>query len=196
MPTSGLDIVNVAGLIREARSHILLYAPPYGRFATSEVLCDALEVALARPGGASMTALSLPDLSECGWMRDFMELLRPQCDTQTVQRELDISRAFLRNLAAMYAGRVDVLEMQSRPNLPILLVDDHILFGQFCHSRVLAPEGFWNIVHTPVEALFAHEAMGTEPYGSATERAAFRIVSECAYALRRARISGEYHAAS
>ncbi len=190
MPAAGLDMTRLAALLRNARRRILLYAPPYSRFATAAPLCEALKAALEQPGGASLTALCLPDLHEQGWMEEFMATLRPRLGRQAIRHELEMSRAFLRGLAARFGERVTVLELTTRPCLPVLVADDHILFGQFCHSPVLTPEGFWHMVQAPVERLFGHAEQETEPEGPAETRASFRIISECAHALRRARTRG------
>lgn len=116
-----------------------------------------------------------------------MELLRPGGDSRSMRRELEDSRRFLRGLKRAFADRVAVLEMPARPSLPVIIVDDRISFGHFAYSPVMTSEGFWCAVEAPMDELFACARCKRVPQGRpGTDRAAFRIVSECAHALENA----------
>jgi hypothetical protein len=185
MISAGLNGLNLDISLSSARREILLLAPPYGNFRKSPQICSALSCALSHPQGASLRVLCLPDPNVFTWAGELMSLLRPGMNMQDKQRELAESRAFLSELVAMFPERVSVLELRERPNFPAIIVDDQIFFGHFAHGPVMTPEGFWCRVEGPVESLFESVRVGTEP-SAVEERAAYRIVSECAYLLSQA----------
>lgn len=187
MITAGVQALNLGAAFAGARRHILLSAPPYGAFAASGDIREALESVLSHPRGPSLTAVDLPDPEGRPWMEELRNLLRPGGSVRDFRRELDESRLFLRELSRRFPGRVFVRQMRTRPCLPVIIVDDSIFFGHFAHGPVMTPEGFWCCVTAPVGPLFAHAAAGTAPDALMPEnRAAFRIVSECVHTLRQA----------
>ncbi|BCS88150.1 hypothetical protein [Pseudodesulfovibrio sediminis] len=183
---AGIEALRLGEVFGGARRRIILYAPPYGNFAANESVRQGLETALSRCGGTSLMACCLPLLSDDAWTREVMGLLRPQAGVEVIEKELAASRHFLHELQSLFGDRVELIEMPFRPSLPALIVDDSVYFGHFAHSPVLTPDGFWCVADVPVEALFAMARTGRVPEKTAREeRAAFRIIAECAQALER-----------
>ena len=188
MIAAGVDSLELGRTFSQARRRILLYAPPYGNFAANAEIARGLESALARPGGARLSAFLLPDPGHCHWAGELFGLLRPQAGPNDMMGELRASRRYLDGLKDAFGERVDLVEMPFRPSLPAVLVDDRMFFGHFARSRVLAPEGFWCAVDAPVETLLACARAGRVPEEADREtRAAFRIAAECALALEQGR---------
>lgn len=185
MLSAGLSELNLDVALKSARREIIFLAPPYGNFSKSPQIYSALEAALADPQGASLKVLCLPEMGGFLWADELMGLLRPGMDMREKQLQLDDSRFFLRGLQQKFHERVSVFELRDRPNFPVLIIDDQILFGHFAHSEVLTPEGFWCRVEAAVGELFDQVSIGEEP-ALADDRSAFRIISECAYLLENA----------
>lgn len=185
MLSAGLSELNLDVALMSARREIIFLAPPYGNFSKSPQICSALKAALAKPQGASLTVLCLPRMGGFLWADELMSLLRPGMDMREKQLQLDDSRIFLRGLKQKYPERVSVFELRKRPNFPALIIDDQIFFGHFAYSEALTPDGFWCRVEAPVRELFDQVSAGKEP-ALAEDRAAFRIISECAYLLENA----------
>lgn len=202
MITAGVQQLNLPERITNATRRIWFHAPPYGRFAASAPLCDALHAALSRPDGPSLTVATLPDMDShphISWLPDFMRLLRPLSNEDDIRQELAASHTFLRQLADRYDHRVSIHMMLQRPSLPVLLVDDTISFGHFARSAVMTPDGFWCTVTAPVERLLQLAGEGVLPGEldtarasdalnalSPEHRAAFRIIEECVSTTRTA----------
>ncbi len=185
---AGLSQLNVAKIFAEARHRIILHAPPYGAFGTNAAIARALESALAQPDGASLTALCLPDMQAYPWVHDFMSVLRPQYDSAAREQELTQSRLFLRHLASSFPNRVHVLEMHVAPLIPLLVVDDTVIFGQTAHSSVMTKEGFWSTCSMGKADILDAALHGIEPIENEREqRAVFRILSEYVHSLKQAK---------
>jgi hypothetical protein len=186
MIAAGVESLELGRTFSQARRRILLYAPPYGNFAANSGIAQGLESALARQGGARLTAFSLPDPAYCHWAGELFRLLRPLAGPDDMTGELLASRRYLDGLKDAFGERVELVEMPFRPSLPVVIVDDRMFFGHFARSAVLAPEGFWCVADAPVEALLDCARAGRVPDGADREtRAAFRIAAECALALEQ-----------
>ncbi|UZP66974.1 hypothetical protein N1030_15390 [Desulfovibrio mangrovi] len=202
MITAGVQQLNLPERIANAKCRIWFHAPPYGRFAASAPLCDALHAALSRADGPNLTVATLPDLDshpQIAWLPDFMRLLRPRSSRDDIRQELAASHTFLGQLADHYGHRVSIHTILLRPSLPVLLVDDTICFGHFARSAVMTPDGFWCTVTAPVERLLQLAGEGVLPDEvdttrtsdalnalSPEHRAAFRIIEECVSTTRTA----------
>ncbi|WP_027721159.1 hypothetical protein [Maridesulfovibrio zosterae] len=191
---AGIEEIGLHKVFKNARRQIVLYAPPYGNFANNEFVSGSLNSALAKESGPSLMIFCLPDIDIYPWVGEFMKVLRPKASNDSIRQDLDHSRIFLQELKLKFKERISIYEMPIRPCLPFLIIDDRILFGHFAYSQVMTPEGFWCSVEVPVEKLFTCAESGRIPTnGTHAELAAFRIISEYAFALEKG-CKADFHA--
>ncbi|MFW5498098.1 MULTISPECIES: hypothetical protein [unclassified Maridesulfovibrio] len=182
---SGVGELGIPAMFAEAKRRIILHAAVYGPFSKSEVHIQGLEKALSRTGFNSLDVIAVQPGSENGWDDSFLTALRFGISRQSVDDELELSQSFLAELAERHPEKVNVFPAGNLPCLPLVIVDDTICFGQYAHSSVHAPQGFWGCVEADVEKLFSWAESGNVPVGAgADEIAAFRLVSECSRAMK------------
>lgn len=182
---SGVWELGIPTMFAEAKRRIILHAAVYGPFSKSAVHTQGLEKALSRTGFSSLDVIAVQPGSENGWDDSFLTALRFGISRQSVDEELELSQSFLADLAERHPEKVNVFPAGNLPCLPLVLVDDTICFGQYAHSCVHAPQGFWGCVEADVEKLFSWAESGNVPIGAgADEIAAFRLVSECSRAMK------------
>ncbi len=184
----GVGELGIPAMFAEAKRRIILHAAVYGPFSKSEVHIQGLETALSRTDFNRLDVIAVRSDGENGWDDPFLNALRFGISRQSVVDELELSQSFLNELAERYPEKVNVYLACNLPCLPLVIVDDTICFGQYAHSCVHAPQGFWGCVEADVEKLFSWAESGSVPHEvCADEIAAFRLVSECSRAMKCSR---------
>ncbi|WP_320176162.1 hypothetical protein [Maridesulfovibrio sp.] len=184
----GVGELGIPAMFAEAKRRIILHAAVYGPFSKSEVHILGLEKALARTGFNSLDVIAVQPGIGNGWDDSFLTALRFGISRLSIDDELELSQSFLDELAERHPEKVNVYPAGNLPCLPLVIVDDAICFGQYAHSCVHAPQGFWGCVEADVEKLFNWAESGNIPLGAtADEIAAFRLVSECSRAMKCSR---------
>ncbi|WP_320170675.1 hypothetical protein [Maridesulfovibrio sp.] len=181
----GVGELGLPGMFSAARRRIVLHAAVYGPFAESQPHLEGLEKTLSRSSFCGMDIITLQPGSGEAWTGPFMHALRFGITSQSVAEELDRSTAFLQEMSRRYPEKVNIYYARTLPCLPVVIVDDVICFGQYAHSCVQAPHGIWGSMEADVEKLFQWAESGRVPeQASARETAAFRLVCECAQAMK------------
>lgn len=187
---TGIDISMLAERIAGARRRVILHAALYSRFAANPAITQALHTLLQAHRGKphfsgvhcicldSTLLLHAGSSGSCAWVSDFLQTLRPHAEPAELLAEFAMSDAFTMRLEMEYRGSFFRHVSRTRPNAPILIVDDLILCGHYLHSGVPAPEGCWFSIHAPVDDLFHYAETGLPPH-DATLRAPFRFVADC-----------------
>lgn len=184
----GIHTASIPQVFASAQRRIVLHAALYNKFATSPAHSEALEAALARPGFKKLQAITLPFALNKQWTQEFLQILRPGYTIGEMEHEFNSSINFLVRLAAQHEGMVEIYETQALPCMPVLIIDDCIFFGHYAHSDIMAPDGYWFSVSAPVEELMENAYNGTIPKEkSPKQRASFRFISECVYAMKHAK---------
>lgn len=187
----GAGELGIPEMFAQAQRRIVLHAAVYGPFSKSEAHIRGLEKALNRPGFNRLDVIAVQSGSENAWDDSFLAALRFGISRHSVADEIDYSRNFMTELAKRYPEKVKVYPACNLPCLPLVIVDDIICFGQYAHSCVHAPQGFWGCVEADVEKLFNWAQSGEVPYGAdEREIAAFRLVSECSRAIKCGKAAG------
>ncbi|MUM77766.1 hypothetical protein GKC30_08985 [Pseudodesulfovibrio sp. F-1] len=180
--------LDTPGLFASAQRRIILHAAVYGAFARSQPHRQGLDAALARPHFERLDIIALEPGCPESWVRPFLDAMRFGISRQATEDEVAASHAFVSELAARNPGRVAVHPARRLPCLPMLVIDDTIVFGQYAHAGCHAPQGFWGMVHADVPALLDWAETGKPPsHASPEEVAAFRLVNECVRAMQAAR---------
>lgn len=181
---TGIDQLDTPTMFSTARRRIILHAAVYGAFARSQPHREGLESALSKPGFERLDIVVLEPDNDQGWVRPFLDALRFGISTQAADDEVALSYRFMIELAARYPEKVRLHPARRLPCLPVVIVDDVIIFGQYAHAGSHAPQGFWGMIHADVPTLLQWTRAGKPPpHASDEEIAAFRLVHECARAM-------------
>ncbi|OIQ50914.1 hypothetical protein BerOc1_02856 [Pseudodesulfovibrio hydrargyri] len=179
----GIDQLDTPALFAAGR-RIILHAAVYGAFARSRPHRDALTTALSRPDFERLDIIVLEPESREPWVRPFLDALRFGISTQATDDEVALSHRYMSELAAGHPDKVRLHPARRLPCLPVLIVDDVIIFGQYAHSGAHAPQGFWGMIRADVPTLLSWTMAGKPPAHADEEAvAAFRLVNECARAM-------------
>lgn len=179
---AGIESLNLPSLFAAARKRIILHAAVYGPFANSKPHRDGLATALRKPSFERLDVIALD--AEMPWAASFMNALRFQASKKEQDATLLASTGFLHQLKGVQPEKVHIHPHSAIPCLPILVVDDTVVFGQYAHSCVHAARGFWTSVEVDVEKLMKWARNNHLPDdASETEIAASRLVSECHHAM-------------
>lgn len=181
----GVEGLGFPDMFSRARKRIILHAAVYGPFARSKAHRAGLEEALSRSSFNGLNVITLQPGCDQEWSRPFMGALRFGISRHAVADELNRSADFLFDLSESYPGKVNIFFARNLPCFPVVIVDDLICFGQYAHAEVHAPQGVWGSMEADVERLFSWAESGRIPmHASVEETAAFRIVCECARAMK------------
>ncbi|WP_147820891.1 hypothetical protein [Salidesulfovibrio onnuriiensis] len=182
MISAGVQGMDLPALMAGAARRIVWHAAIYSPFAASAPHVEAVRTFLGRSETKGLHVISLPRRPEA-WCGDFFTVLRGKGMHGAVLEELGKSWRFLDQLAGEFPDRVRLHELHGQPCSPVLLVDDHILYGHYAVSEVPAGEGLWTRLEADVERLLGWHLKGVPEGAAAWERACFRLVSDCANAM-------------
>ncbi|QJB57550.1 hypothetical protein [Pseudodesulfovibrio sp. zrk46] len=183
--TAGLASFNLPELFGNASKRIILHAAIYGPFAQSKPHRRALAKALSKDSFARLDIIALTKSGTQSWRSDFLNTLRNGASEEQKLREIQASDDFLEKLQIACPTKVFVHPLTALPCQPIIIVDNTIVFGQYAHCGIFAPQGFWGCVQTDVKALLEWRQQGVTPtYATDTEVAAYRLICECLNAMK------------
>lgn len=181
---TGIDQLDTPSLFAASRRRIILHAAVYGAFARSRPHWEGLETALSKPEVKRLDIIVLEPDNDQSWVRPFLDALRFGISTQAVDDEVVLSYRFMTELADRFPNKVHLHPARRLPCLPIIIADDTILFGQYAHANMHAPQGFWGMLQADVHTLLQWTGAGKPPpHADDDEIAAFRLVNECARAM-------------
>jgi sugar phosphate isomerase/epimerase len=179
----GITALDLPTLFSGAKRRIILHAGVYGAFASPRH-AEALRKALSHAGFLGLDVVELPPENTTPWRDSFLRCLRFDVSPRQAEEEVAASHAFLLSLARDYPDRVRVHPARMPPSLPLVIIDDAIIFGHYAHCAEHAPEGFWCKVDSDVERLLRWADAGRPPESATPEEtAAFRLVCECTRAM-------------
>ncbi|WP_319466406.1 hypothetical protein [uncultured Pseudodesulfovibrio sp.] len=178
---AGIATLNLPSLFAAARKRILLHAAVYGPFADSAPHREALTTALAKPDFERLDIIDLTDAQP--WSAPFMHALRLDATKEEHAKTLHASHEFLHELKKAYPEKTHVYPQHTIPCMPIIIIDDTIIFGQYAHCEDYAANGFWGIIKADVETLFDWAKTNRPGNASDQEVAAYRLICECHHAM-------------
>ena len=179
-----IDLLDTPSLFAASRRRIILHAAVYGAFARSQPHREGLEAALEKPGFERLDIIVLEPDNDQGWVRPFLDALRFGISAQAADDEVALSYRFMTELARRFPDKVHLHPARRLPCLPVVIADNTIIFGQYAHANVHAPQGFWGMIRADVPTLLKWTMAGKPPpHAGDEEIAAFRLVNECARAM-------------
>lgn len=183
---AGIESLDIPSLFAAANRRIILHAAVYGPFGKSEPHRNALAKALAQESFERLDIIGLEPGVESAWKLDFCSALRHTMSMDEMDVEIQESWDYILGLASDYPDKIRLHGVRDLPCLPILVIDDTIISGQYAHVDAPAPNGFWVAVKADVEKLMTWAEFGTAPADASKEElAAYRLISECCNAMSR-----------
>ena len=145
----GHDNVNVPGLIRNARNHIVLHAayyPKYGLDDKGKVLMDALENNPRLRLHAIFT-----EIDGNPWIDEFTKVLRDFIPSNNQKEVMRLSIKYFLGMKESLPNKNQIRISTTRrlPMFPVILVDDTLIVGHYAHSSTPAPQGLWMTIKHP-----------------------------------------------
>lgn len=181
---AGIEALNIPALFAAASRRIILHAAVYGPFGDSAPHRNGLAEALGKDSFQGLDIIGLEAGGRACWQPDFLGCLRFGHPLSEVEAEVRASQIFLENLVSDYPGKVRIHPARQLPCLPLLIIDDTIIFGQYAHAETGAPQGFWGVVEADMEKLFKWAETGSvPPCASNEEMATYRLVCECCHSM-------------
>lgn len=179
---AGIKSLNLPSLFAAAERRIIFHASIYGPFADSEEHREGLNMALSKSSFQSLDIIALQ--SDQPWALSLMHTLRFDATDADKEKAILASTQFLDALQSAHSEKVRVYSQAAPPSLPIIVIDDTIIFGQYAHSDRYAADGYWGVTETDVDRLFQWAEDGFTPgNASSEEKAAYRLICECRYAM-------------
>ena len=128
--------------IKNARNEIILHAAYYPKYgASSEYSLAFSEVMRKRPN-LKVTAI-ITDIN-IKWILEFGKILRKE---YTCKEDFNLgiqnSITFFKKLQKEYPGRVKLVVTRRLPLMPIVIIDNEMFIGNYCHAETPAPDGLW-----------------------------------------------------
>jgi len=183
---AGIEPLNLPSRFAAANRRIVLHAAIYGPFADSQPHRDGLAAALTKSTFEALDVIAMDE--DEPWTGHFLHALRFGQSSEAQIGAVEASRNFLEILRTNSAGKIRIHGQRTIPCLPIVIIDDTIIFGQYAHCGEFAAAGFWGMIEADVETLFQWAATGSAPAdASKTDIAAYRLVCECHTAMTGAR---------
>lgn len=179
---AGLSSLNLPSRFDAAERRIILHAAVYGPFAKSIPHRDGLKAALDKDSFLSLDVIALDNKQP--WATPFMRAIRFGEDSEAHLQTFRSSLNFMTKLKDAHPKKVNLHRQLTTPCLPIIVIDDTILFGQYAHCEARAAEGFWGVIETDVNKLSSWASgNGLPSEATAEETAAYRLISECHHAM-------------
>lgn len=183
---AGIDALDIVDLIADSKRRITLHAAVYGPFAQSQPHCNAFAKALQKPHFKRLDIITLQH--EQPWTASFLEALRFGSTPKEQGDAVASSMAFIQKLQDLQPQRVHVHPLMTFPCLPILIIDDTVVFGQYAHCAIHAARGAWGVIETDVQKIQAWAEVDIIPPNATSEEvAAYRLIAECRHAMNGGR---------
>lgn len=182
---AGIESLGLPERFSNAQRRIILHAAIYGPFAESPPHRAGLLNALDKESFERVDVIAMQTASSLPWENDFFNILRFNTTKEARKRALKSSGTFLDELKTANPSKVFIHPMTALPTCPTIIVDNTIIFGQYAHASLYAGQGFWGIIESDVQKLLTWVNNNCVPKdASDQERAAYRLVSECSYAIQ------------
>ena len=191
------DTLRPYDLIRNARREVIFHAAIYPKYIIESQYNTAVKSFLNKNREAHVTVL-LSSMT-AAWASEFGMALRCYETKSDYVNEVERSKTFFERLDS---NRVSVGITESLPFVPMIIIDNHILLGHYCHSQHFAPEGIWiHLYCEKVPKMVAFLRSAGEARHSRElrdnyikllteeEMAIFRYVEEVFYAIEKSTIN-------
>lgn len=128
--------------IKKAQNNIILHAAYYPKYGIDSRYSNAFRLLLRRNNTINITVI-ITDTSE-KWGQEFGKILRHEYDDiNKFEEGVRHSITFFYKIQEEYPERVIIKLSNRLPLAPIVIIDNELLVGHYCHAETPAPNGIW-----------------------------------------------------
>lgn len=141
--TIGHESFTTWSIIKKAKHEIILHAAYYPKYSLDEKFSNAILELFRRNHSIRLTVV-VTDTTQI-WSAEFGKILRFY-DFESIEdfkKAVDSSMGFFCKLERDYPNNVIVKKSCRIPLTPIVIIDNSIYAGHYCHSIVPTPAGVW-----------------------------------------------------
>lgn len=135
-------------LLASAKKEVIFHASIYPSYARDGNYQRAIQDLIEKNPEINMSFIITDTRQK--WAKEFAKVLRPQWDIKSFKREAKDNVSFFKKpLADSQSKPANLfIYITSRiPLVPMIIVDNDILLGHYCHSTGIAPNGLWIQLH-------------------------------------------------
>ncbi len=182
--TANINSIDLPERFGKATRRIILHAGVYGPFAASRPHRNGLAKALNKDSFKRLDIIGLTEGCPQPWQTQFMDALRFDASDHEKAKVVLASDDFLEKLQIACPAKVVIHPLRTLPLMPVIIIDDTIIFGQYAHCSQYAATGFWGVIETDVDKLLEWAEEDTIPaFATDEEVAAYRLVYESLHAM-------------
>lgn len=141
--------------IRNAKKEIILHAAFYPNYINPPYKA-AIEELLSDENKTDLKLTVIITNPEAGWAGEFGKILRPNfCNLENdFKPAIWSSINHFLYLKGIYKDRINIISSSRLPLLPIVVIDNEIIVGHYCHAETPTPDGIWiNIIDDRIPEL-------------------------------------------
>ncbi len=140
--------------IRNAKNEIILHAAYYPNYIDPPYLA-AFEELLSDKKKPDLKLTVIITDPEVEWAGEFGKILRSNFRTEKdFKSAIWPSVNFFLHLKKTYKKRINFIYSSRLPLLPIVVIDNEIIVGHYCHAKTPTPDGIWmNIIDDRIPGL-------------------------------------------
>ncbi|MBR6815622.1 MAG: hypothetical protein IKM69_07480 [Alistipes sp.] len=128
--------------IKNAKEEIILHAAYYPKYGIDSDYSNAFRALLRNEPTVKITVI-ITDINS-SWILEFGKILRYEYDTIDRFKEgINSSISFFKKMQEDYPNRIIIKTSSRLPLMPMVIVDNDILVGHYCHAETPAPNGLW-----------------------------------------------------
>lgn len=130
--------------IRNANNQIILHAAFYPNYITPPYK-DAIDDLLTNNAKQSVTITVIITHPNVKWADEFQKILRKNyCNIEKdFKGAIWASTCFFLDKKQKYKDRIKIILSERLPLFPVVIIDNELFIGHYCHAITPAPEGFW-----------------------------------------------------
>lgn len=128
--------------IKNAKREIILHAAYYPKYGIDSDYSNAFR-SLMRNNLVVKITVVITDINAV-WGTEFGKILRYEFDDiEPFKEGVNSSISFFKKLQSEYPNRITIRMSSRLPLMPMVIIDNDILVGHYCHAEIPAPNGFW-----------------------------------------------------
>lgn len=130
--------------IRNAKNRIILHAAFYPNYKTPPY-STAIDELLANQDKLKVKITVIITHPNVEWANEFQKILRKEFNDieKDFKAAIWASSNFFLDKKREYEDRIEIIFSERLPLFPVVIIDNELFIGHYCHAITPAPEGFW-----------------------------------------------------
>lgn len=137
--------------IRNAEKRIILHAAFYPNYKTPPY-STAIDELLANQNKLNVKITVIITHPNVEWANEFQKILRKEFNDieKDFKAAIWASSNFFLDKKRKYNDRIEIIFSERLPLFPVVIIDNELFIGHYCHAITPAPEGFWFYIKNDV----------------------------------------------